>query len=145
VVVAAGSFLLVRWLRAPTDEERIERVIAEAERGIETQDLAVVMKGFSSEYLDSDGNGYLQLRALAHAYVTSSPPMTVHRRNTEIRVHNGEATVDITGTVKQGRGTLALVEALPGHGDLVRVVLQMRRERGDWKIVAFRFADLKFN
>ena len=62
-----------------------------------------------------------------------------------MRVDDGDAVADITGTVKQGRGTLALVEALPGHGDLVRVVLELHRERGEWKIVSFRFADLKFN
>jgi hypothetical protein len=138
-VLLAGGFLLARLLRAPpTDEERIQGLLADAARAAEEKRAGDVVKEVSERFAGEglDRRGLRQLVAfqiLRGEWVS----VTIAGTRLEVAGDGARAAVDVV-LARSGRG-VRLADLLPAQGSVHRLQLRLEREGGDWKVVRARW------
>ncbi|MBI5067699.1 MAG: hypothetical protein HZB56_05620 [Deltaproteobacteria bacterium] len=135
----AGGWAAWRLLRTPpTDEERIQALLAGAARAAEERRVgdavAAVSERFSGHGLDRQGVKQLvTYQVLRGEWVAVS----VAGSRVEVSGDAARAAVDVV-LARSGSGR-TLADLLPASGSVQRLLLALEREDGEWKVVRARW------
>lgn len=137
--LVAGGLVVARLLRAPpTDEERIQALLASAARAAEEKRAGDVVKDVSERFAGEglDRRGVKQLVALQ---ILRGEWVSVSIAGTRLEVagDSARAAVDVV-LARSGRGA-QLADLLPADGSVHRLQLRLEREGGEWKVVRARW------
>lgn len=117
-----------------SDADQVAAVLDDVHRGMQARKANKVMSHVSSEYLDAQGRDYAAIDAYVRHICQSYRDIRITRAVPQIQVQDGEArALEAFGTV-----------AFPGDPDRDpsvnvqgQVMVDLRRENGAWKIVAW--------
>lgn len=139
LAAVGGGLLASRLLRTPpTDQERIQGLLAAAARAAEERKageaVAAVSERFAGEGLDRRG-----LKQLVAFQILRGEWVSVSIAGTRIEVagDTARAAVDLV-LARSGKG-VKLADLLPAGGSVHRLQLRLEREGGDWKVVRARW------
>ncbi|MFL5272399.1 MAG: hypothetical protein ACJ79E_10095 [Anaeromyxobacteraceae bacterium] len=135
VTVAAAAFLGGRALRpAPTDEEQIRTLFADAARAAEEKRIGDAVRDVSERF-EGEGLDRRGVKQLVAAHVLRGTWVSVAIAGAAIApgADAARAAVDVVLS-RSGKGT-PLTELLPAQASVHRFQLRLERERGAWKVV----------
>ena len=129
VLLLAGGLTYWRLSRPRlSPEEQIRALIGRGEKAIERKDVGDIMGCVSADYHDAVGLTNLDIRRVAIGLARSRSAVEVDLRELRLEVHGSEgvvhAVVHLYITGEQNREVQGAVD------------LQVRRERGGWKVVS---------
>jgi hypothetical protein len=129
VLLLAGGLTYWRLSRPRlSPEEQIRALIVRGEKAIERKDVGDIMGCVSADYHDAVGLTNLDIRRVAVGLARSPAAVEVDLRELRLEVHGSEgvvhAVVHLYITGEQNREVQGAVD------------LQVRRERGGWKVVS---------
>jgi hypothetical protein len=133
--VAAAAFLGWRALRpAPSDEEQIRALLADAARAAEEQRVGDAVRDVSERF-EGEGLDRRGVKQLVAAHVLRGTWVSVTIAGAAIAPVGdaARAAVDVVLS-RSGKGT-PLTELLPAQASVHRFQLRLERERGAWKVV----------
>jgi hypothetical protein len=131
VTVGGGGYLAWRLTHPPlTDQQQIEQLLDQVERGIEIKSPRTVLGTIADDYRDSFGYTKQDIRQLSFGLLRTEgkPQVTLDKVN--IAVHGDEATAEVSGRVTLVSGGH---ESQPFEGGLT---LELRKRGGTWQITS---------
>ncbi len=142
LILIALGLILAAWLVfriIPSDENRIHRLIHEAAKAVEREDLDGVMGVISLSYRDSYGLTYAAWRALFQRGFNKYMDIRVWIRSLDIKVNGDEAEATFSLRVEATvAATTGDPDKLPTRdvGSLERAKLRFKREALGWRVVS---------
>ncbi len=123
VLVVSPLAVYLLW---PTEEARIRKLVREAVRAVEAEDVEAVMSKVSYNYSDEHGLSYLLLKKALEARFRAYADIDVEYENLQIHVQDGRATATMDMGVIAGEGP-DRGYYLGGPGRPARLVLRLQR------------------
>jgi hypothetical protein len=135
IVVALG-FGLRWWLAAPpTDEDQVRAAIESVVEGAGRGDVGATMASLSESYRSDEGEGlgYREVAGYLYLQFRRYGPATVLLGPVDVVVQGDAATATFDATIAAwGAGGGGL---LPESADVWHLVVELRREDDEWRIV----------
>jgi len=139
LALAAAGLLAWRLSRAPpSDEERIQALLAAAARAAEEKRVGDVVEGVSERF-QGEGLDRRGLKQLVAYQVMRGEWVAVSIAGVrlEVTADTARAAVDVV-LARSGSGK-TLADLLPVNGSVQRLLLRMEREQGEWRVVRARW------
>lgn len=129
VVAAVGLAIYLMTRPQPTDEERLYRLVVQAQEAAQKHNAAGLTRLLSDSYKDSEGYDKHQLTGLIIGWLRGAPPFTVVPTITGYKVQGDTAQMQLQ--VRYWTGDPSTAPA-----DEFKVQLNLRREGRDFKVVS---------
>jgi uncharacterized protein YneF (UPF0154 family) len=139
LALLGGGLLVARLLRTPpSDEERIQALLADAARAAGEKRVGDVVEAVSERF-QGDGLDRRGLRQFLTFQVMRGQWVSVAVAGARVEVAGDEARAALDVVLaRSGRG-VQLADLLPADGSVHRLLLRLEREGEDWKVVRARW------
>lgn len=141
VLLALAGGGLVAWRLSgapPTDEERIQALLAAAARAAEEKRVGDVVEAVSERF-QGEGLDRRGVKQLVAYQVMRGEWVAVSIAGVRLEVADDTARAGVDVVLARSGSGRTLADLLPVNGSVQRLLLRLEREEGEWRVVRARW------